>query len=101
MKKESIKLNKAIYVGATVLDLSQLNMCKFWYDFLNKECKEVNLLYMDTDSFIIEVINQNIILKNKDQFDTSNFFKDSELYNNENKNKLGTMKMNMLRTVFD
>ena len=92
MKKESIKLNKAIYIGATVLDLSQLNMCKFWYDFLNKECKEVNLLYMDTDSFIIEVINQNIILRNKDQFDTSNFCKDSELYNNENKNKPGTMK---------
>ena len=56
---------------------------------------------MDTDSFIIEVINQNIILKNKDQFDTSNFFKNSELYNNENKNEPGTMKMNMLRTVFD
>ena len=92
MKKESIKLNKAIYVGATVLDLSQLNMCKFWYDFLKKECKEANLLYMDTDSFIFEVINQNIILKDKDQFDTSNFFKDSELYNNENKNKLGIMK---------
>ena len=47
---------------------------------------------MDTDSFIIEVINQNIILGNKDQFDTSNFCKDSELYNNENKNKPGTMK---------
>ena len=56
---------------------------------------------MDTDSFIIEVINQNIILKNKDQFDTSSFFKNSELYNNENKNKPGTMEMNMLRTVFD
>ena len=47
---------------------------------------------MDTDSFIIEVINQNIILKNKDQFDTSNFCQDSELYNNQNKNKPGTIK---------
>ena len=92
MKKESIKLNKAIYVGATVLDLCQLSMYEFWYDFLKKECKEANLLYMDTDSFIIEVINQNIILKDKDQFDTSNFCQDSELYNNQNKNKLGTMK---------
>ena len=92
MKKESIKLNKSIYVGATVLDLSQLNVCNFWYDFLKKECKEANILYMDTDSFIFEVINQNIILKDKDRFDTSNFFKDSELYNNENKNKLGIMK---------
>ena len=47
---------------------------------------------MGTDSFIIEVINQNIILKDKDQFDTSNFCKDSEPYNNENKNKPGTIK---------
>ena len=92
MKKESIKLNKAIYVGATALDISQLNMYEFWYDFLKKECKKANLLNMGTDSFIIEVINQNIILKDKDQFDTSNFCKDTELYNNENKNKPGTMK---------
>ena len=42
MKKESIKLNKAIYVGATALDLSQLNMYEFWYDFLKKECKKAN-----------------------------------------------------------
>ena len=37
---------------------------------------------MDTDSFIIEVIDQNfddVILKNMDRFDTSNFSKDIEL----------------------
>ena len=69
-------------MGASVLDLSKLSMYEFWYDFLKKECKEVTLLYMDTDSFITEVIDQNfddVILKNMDRFDTSNFSKDIEL----------------------
>ena len=70
-------------------------MYKFWYDLLKKECKEVNLLYMDTDSFIIEVIDQNfddVILKNMDKFGTRNFSNDSKLYSTENKKKPGTMK---------
>ena len=58
-KKEAVKLNKPIYAGCTVLELSKLAMYKFYYDFLKRKCKNVKLLYMDTDSFIIEVINEN------------------------------------------
>ena len=38
-KKEVLKLNKPIYVGCTVLELSKLAMHEFFYDFLNKKCK--------------------------------------------------------------
>lgn len=38
-KKEVIKLNKPIYVDATVFDLSKLSMYKFWCDVRKKKCK--------------------------------------------------------------
>ena len=44
---------------------------------------------MDTDSFIIENIGENvddIMLKNKEYFDLSNFSKDSKYYCADNKN---------------
>ena len=35
-KPEELKLNKPIYVGCTVLELSKLAMYKFYYDFLKQ-----------------------------------------------------------------
>ena len=52
-KKKLLILNKPIYFGNTVLELSKLTMCKFYYDFVNKKCKYV-LLFTDTDSLFIE-----------------------------------------------
>ena len=46
-------------------------MYEFYYDFLKQKCKNVNLLYMDTDSFIIEIIDENFddkIFKSKKIF---------------------------------
>ena len=34
-------------------------MYKFYYDFLKQKCEDVKLLYIDTDSFIIEAIGEN------------------------------------------
>ena len=42
-KKEVLKLNKPIYVGCTVLELSKLAMYEFFYDFWKKRCKNVEL----------------------------------------------------------
>ena len=46
-KQEVLKLNKPIYVGCTVLELSKLAMYEFFYEFLKKKCENVKLLYMD------------------------------------------------------
>ena len=94
-KKQSIKLNKPIYVGCTVLELSKLVMYKFYYNFLKKKFESFNLLYMDTDRFIIEVIGENfdeIMLENKEYFDLSNFSKDGKYYCSDNKKVPGKMK---------
>ena len=53
-KKEQLTLNKPIYVGNTVLELSKLAMYKFYYDFVKKKCKKCILLFTDTDSLCIE-----------------------------------------------
>ena len=50
---------------------------------------------MDTDSFMLEVTNQNfndIMLKHKEYFDLSNFPKGSKYHNSSNKKVPGKMQ---------
>ena len=54
-KKELLTLNKPIYVGCTVLELSKLEMQKFRYGFMKDNVRIFKLLYSDTDSFIYEI----------------------------------------------
>ena len=94
-KPEEISFNKPIYVGCTVLEESKLEVYKFWYDLLKKVCKQIKLVYMDTDSFIFEVINQNfddIMLDHREYFDLSVYSKDSKYYNPINRKVSGKMK---------
>ena len=94
-KPQEIRLSKPIYVCLTVLEENKLEMYKFWYDFLKEVCKKIKLLYMDTDSFIFEVIEENfndIRFKHKEHFDLSNFLKDSKYYDITNKKAPGKMK---------
>ena len=76
-KKELITLNKPIYVGCTVLELSRLAMYKFYCDSVKKKCKNPILLFADTDSLCFETEENfhEIILNTKEFFDLSNFLK--------------------------
>ena len=94
-KKEQLTLNKPIYVGNTVLELSKLAMYKFHYDFMKNEVNIFTLLYTDTDSFICEIIGENfyeLMYKHKELFDLSNQPKDSKYFCNDNKKVPGKMK---------
>ena len=56
MKKTKVYMNKPVYVGQAVLDLSKTLMYEFWYDYIKpKYGDKVKLCYMDTDSFIFYV----------------------------------------------
>ena len=56
MKKTEVKMNKPIYIGQAILDISKTLMYEFWYDYLKpKYGDNVRLCYMDTDSFVIHV----------------------------------------------
>ena len=94
-KKESLTLNKLIFVGCTVLELSKLATYEFYYNFLKKRYKNVKLLYLDTGSFIIEITDENcdeIMFENNEFFDLSNYSKDCKYYCGDNKKVPGKMK---------
>ena len=86
-KKETVKLNKPIYVENAILELSKLAMYEFYYDFVKKKFKNPKLLFTETDSLCIETEEDfyEIMYHNKELFDLSNFPKDSEYYCADNK----------------
>ena len=61
MKKTQILMNKPVYLGLSILDLSKTVMYGFWYDYIKPKYDEnVNFCYMDTDSFIDHIKTDNI-----------------------------------------
>ena len=97
-KKNEVLMDKPIYLGFSVLELSKLHMYETYYDILQPYFGEENLQlhYMDTDSFVLSVNTKNIIqdLHNlKDYFDFSNLNEDHELFSNINKKVLGKFKI--------
>ena len=49
-------MNKSVYVGLLILDLSKTVMYQFWYDFVKpKYAENAKICYMDTDRFIIHL----------------------------------------------
>ena len=56
MNKTKVKMNKPIYLGLSILEISKLLMYEFWYDYMKpKYGNNVKLCYMDTDSFIMNI----------------------------------------------
>ena len=94
-KPEEIRLSKPIYVGCAVSEERKSKMYRFWYDFLKKVCEETRLIYMDTNSFIFEVTNQNfndIMFEHKEYFDLCISSKDSKYHNSTNEKAPEKMK---------
>ena len=61
MRKPQILMNKPVYLGLSILDLSITVMYEFWYDYVKpKYGKKAKLCYMDTDSFIVHVKTDDI-----------------------------------------
>ena len=59
--KSVIKLNKPVYVGMCILDLSKQHMYSFYYDILKKKYQDnVRLIYTDTNSFVIHTKTEDI-----------------------------------------
>ena len=57
--KTVLTLNKPIYVGFCILELSKLLMYKFHYDYLFNTVN-VKLLFTDPDSLVYEIKDKNI-----------------------------------------
>ena len=56
MKQTRVKMNKPLYLGISILDISKILMHEFWYNYIiPKYGEQTKLCYADTDSFIISI----------------------------------------------
>ena len=97
MRITQIFMNKPVYLGWSILDLSKTVMYDFWYDHVKPKYGEnAKPCYMDTDSFIVHVktddIYKDIAKDVETRFNTSNFEIDRPLPNGKNKKVIGLMK---------
>ena len=98
MSKSKVELNKPIFVGMTVLELSKLLMYKFYYEYFKVKYPDARLLYTDTDSYIVDVKTEDIyedFAQDKDLYDFSDYPKDHPLYSTHNKKVIGKFKDEM------
>ena len=90
-------MNKPIYLGLSILEISKTLMYEFWYDYRkSKYANNVKLCYMDTDSFIMN-IETNDFYKDisndvENRFDTSNYEVRRPLPTGKNNKVIGLMK---------
>ena len=92
--KPILVLNKPIYVGFTVLELSKYLMYELHYNFIKKKY-DADLLFTDTNSLTYEIKSKYVyeeFLKYKHLLDLSNYPKDSKFFDSANKMVIGKMK---------
>ena len=97
MNKTRVKMNKPIYLGLSILDISKILIYEFWYDYMKaKYGDDVKLWYMDTDSFIMNIKTEDfykdIANDVEKRFDASNYEVNRPLPTEKNKKVIGLMK---------
>ena len=97
MNKMKVKMNKPMYLGLSILDISKILMYEFWYDYMKpKYGNDVKLCYMDTQSFIMSIKTNDFYKDNANdvekRFDTSNYEVNRPLPTGKNKKVIGLKK---------
>ena len=90
MKKTKVKMNKPVYLGLSISEISKTLMHEFWYDYMKpKYGDNVKLYYMHTDSFIMhiktEAFYKDIANDVEKRFGTSNYEINGPLPTGKNK----------------
>ena len=94
--KAKLKLDKPIFLGMTILDISKLHMYQFYYDVLKKKYNEnIKLVYTDTDSYVIQTMTDDVYKDFKElhqYMDFSDYPPEHPCHDKTNKKKLGYFK---------
>ena len=90
-------MTKPVCLGLSVLEISQVLMYEFWYNYIKpKYQNNAKLCYMDTDSIINRIKTEDVYEEIADdvgkRFDTSNYEVDIPLPKGKNKKLIGLMK---------
>ena len=78
MRKTKVIMNKPVYLGMSILDISRILIYEFWYDYIKlKYGNRAKLCYTNTDSFVIHILTEDFYEDISDDverwFDTSNY----------------------------
>ena len=96
LQKNEVLMNKPLYLGFCILELSKLTLYCFHYkEIIAKYGNRVKLAYIDTDSFIYRIETENLyndLTLNLDAYDTSDYLPDHPLYSRTNAKVLGKFK---------
>ena len=61
MRKTQIFMNKLVYLGLSILEISKIIMYEFWNDYVKPKFEgKGKLCYIDTDSFIVYIKTDDI-----------------------------------------
>ena len=95
---DSVKCDKPIYIGATVLESSKAHMYSFYYRFLVPKYQKTGLFYLygDTDSVYVLINNKpglfNDLLTYEHYFDRSGYPPQHFLYSESRNREIGKLK---------
>ena len=98
MGKVRVVMNKLVYLGQAILDLSKTIMYEFHYNYMKRKYPDdkLKLCYMDTDSLIYSIKTEDFYKDIADdietRFDTSGYIPDRPLPVGKNKKVIGLMK---------
>ena len=98
MGKIKVVMNKPVYLGQAILDLSKIVMYEFHYDYIKRKCNDdkLTICYMDLDSLIYSIemddFYKDIADDVKDRFDASSNNSSRPLPVGLNKKVIGLMK---------
>ena len=95
-RKPKLKLDKPIFIGMSILDLSKQHMYKFYYDVMKpKYGDNIRMVYTDTDSFVFHTKTDDIyqdLREINDEMDFSGYDKNHKCYDATNKKVLGKFR---------
>lgn len=96
MRKQQVTLDKPIFAGFSVLELSKELMYDFHYNTIKKRYGDkATLLMTDTDSLVYKIETEDLYTDMKEdlsRYDTSAYPKDHFLFSNDNKKVVGMFK---------
>ena len=77
MGRLKVMMNKPVYLGQAILDLSKIVMYEFHYDYIKPKFDNLQLCYMDTDSLVYHIKTKDFYADIADdvpmRFDTSGY----------------------------
>ena len=104
-RQNEVLMERPIYLGLAVLELSKLHMYETYYDNIQSYFgqKSFQLHYIDTDAFVLSQDTKDIIndFENlEDKFDFSNLDENHEIFSNKNKKVIGKFKIETPKNIW-